>query len=115
MLVRNGCKVVVSSALTAAAITVGSAQTARSNSINEALTFNGDGAQRSNRIHWPDGFHPEQADLFAHNDPRRTRHRYPGSPVGFLFSRHGRGTSILTSLRRRRPRNPEQLFRFPLQ
>jgi hypothetical protein len=68
MLVRNGCKVVVLCALTTAAIAVGSAQTARSNSTNEALTFNGDGAQRSNQIHWPDGFHPEQADLFAHNE-----------------------------------------------
>jgi len=29
--------------------------------------FQRDGAQRSNQIHWPDGFHPEQADLFAHN------------------------------------------------
>jgi hypothetical protein len=36
--------------------------------INEALTSNGDGAQRSKEIHWPDGFHPEQADLFAHNE-----------------------------------------------
>jgi hypothetical protein len=43
MLARNGCKVVVLCALTAAAIAVGSAQTARSNSTNEALTFNGDG------------------------------------------------------------------------
>jgi len=68
MLARNGCKVVVLCPLTAAAIAVGSAQTARSNSTNEALTFNGDGAQRSNQIHWPDGFHPEQADLFAHNE-----------------------------------------------
>ena len=68
MLVGTGCKVFVLSALTAAAIALGSAQTARSNSINEALTFNGDGAQRSNQIHWPDGFHPEQADLFAHNE-----------------------------------------------
>ena len=67
MLGRNGCKVVVLCALTAAAIAVGSVQTARSNSTNEALTFNGDGAQRSNQIHWPDGFHPEQTDLFAHN------------------------------------------------
>jgi uncharacterized protein YndB with AHSA1/START domain len=33
-----------------------------------ALTFNGDGAQRSKDIHWPDGFHPERADLFAHNE-----------------------------------------------
>jgi hypothetical protein len=68
MLVRDGCKVVVSCALTAAPIAVGSAQTARSNSTNEALTFSEDGARRSNQIHWPDGFHPEQADLFAHNE-----------------------------------------------
>jgi uncharacterized protein YndB with AHSA1/START domain len=27
-----------------------------------------DGARRSKDIHWPDGFHPEQADLFAHNE-----------------------------------------------
>jgi len=57
MLVRNGCKVVVSCALIPAAIAVGSAQTARSNSTNEALACNGDGAQLSNQIHWPDGFH----------------------------------------------------------
>jgi hypothetical protein len=68
MLARNGCKVAVLCPLTAAAIVVGSAQTARSNSTNEARTFNGDGAQRSNQIHWPHGFHPEQADLFAHNE-----------------------------------------------
>ena len=36
--------------------------------INEALTFNGEGAQRSKDIHWPKGFHPERADLFAHNE-----------------------------------------------
>jgi len=47
---------------------VARAQTARSKPTNEALTFNGDGAQRSKDIHWPDGFHPEQADLFAHNE-----------------------------------------------
>jgi uncharacterized protein YndB with AHSA1/START domain len=35
---------------------------------NEALTLNGDGSQRLKDIHWPDGFHPEQADLFAHNE-----------------------------------------------
>jgi hypothetical protein len=68
MLVRDGCKVVVSCALKAAAIAVGSSQTARSNSTNEALSCNGDGAQRSNQIPWPDGFHPEQTDLFAHNE-----------------------------------------------
>jgi hypothetical protein len=71
MLVRNGCKVVRLCALTEAAFAVGSVQTAGSNSTNEALTFSGDGAQRSNQIHWPDGFHPEQADLFAHIAPKR--------------------------------------------
>jgi len=68
MVVRNGCKVVVLCALKAAAIAAGSAQTARSKSTDEALTCNGDGAQRSNQIHWPDGLHPEQADLFARNE-----------------------------------------------
>jgi Polyketide cyclase / dehydrase and lipid transport len=47
-------------------IVAGRAQTAKP--VNEALTVNGDGAQRSKDIHWPDGFHPEQADLFAHNE-----------------------------------------------
>ena len=50
------------------AITMGHAQTARSKPANEALTFNADGALRSKDIHWPDGFDPEQADLFAHNE-----------------------------------------------
>jgi hypothetical protein len=36
--------------------------------MNEALTVNEDGAKRYSDIHWPDGFHPEQADLFAHNE-----------------------------------------------
>jgi hypothetical protein len=36
--------------------------------MNEALTFNKDGAKRYADIHWPDGFHPEQADFFAHNE-----------------------------------------------
>jgi hypothetical protein len=49
-------------------VTVGRAQTAGLKPANEALTFNSDGAQRSKDIHWPDGFHPEQADLFAHNE-----------------------------------------------
>ena len=44
----------------------------RSNGAIEAnqrgSQVNGDGAQRSKDIHWPDGFHPEQADLFAHNE-----------------------------------------------
>jgi hypothetical protein len=54
--------------LATGAIASGRAQTAGSKPTNEALTFNGDGAQRSKAIHWPDGFHPEQADLFAHNE-----------------------------------------------
>jgi hypothetical protein len=36
--------------------------------MNEALTSNEDGAKRCADIHWPDGFHPEQADLLAHNE-----------------------------------------------
>ena len=48
------------------AIVAGRAQTAKP--VNEALTVNGDGAQRSKDIRWPDGFYPEQADLFAHNE-----------------------------------------------
>jgi len=35
---------------------------------HQGLTFNGDGALRDNQIHWPKGFEPEQADLFAHNE-----------------------------------------------
>ena len=35
---------------------------------HQGLTFNGDGAMRSHQIHWPKGFGPEQADLFAHNE-----------------------------------------------
>jgi len=36
--------------------------------MNEALTINGDGAQRNLDIHWPKGQHPEDADLYAHNE-----------------------------------------------
>ena len=36
--------------------------------MNEALTINGDGAQRNPDIHWPKGQHPEDADLYAHNE-----------------------------------------------
>jgi hypothetical protein len=35
---------------------------------HQGLTFNGDGALRNYQIHWPKGFEPEQADLFAHNE-----------------------------------------------
>ena len=61
-------RVVVLYVLVTGAIAAGRAQTAGSKPTNEALTFNGDGAQRSKGIHWPAGFHPEQADLFAHNE-----------------------------------------------
>ena len=50
------------------AIAMGQAQTVGSKQINAALTSNGDGAERCREIHWPNGFHPEQADLFAHNE-----------------------------------------------
>jgi hypothetical protein len=64
----NVWRVVALCVAAAGAIAVGRAQTAGSKPSNEALTFNGDGAQRSDDIHWPAGFHPEQADLFAHNE-----------------------------------------------
>jgi hypothetical protein len=35
---------------------------------HQGLTFNGDGAMRSGKIHWPKGFDPNEADLFAHNE-----------------------------------------------
>jgi len=35
---------------------------------HQGLTFNDDGALRNNKIHWPKGFEPEQADLFARNE-----------------------------------------------
>jgi uncharacterized protein YndB with AHSA1/START domain len=50
------------------AATAGRAQTVRSKPTNEALAFIEDGTRPSQDIHWPNGFHPEQADLFAHNE-----------------------------------------------
>jgi hypothetical protein len=41
---------------------------AKEKKMNEALTINGDGAQRNPDIHWPKGQHPEDADLYAHNE-----------------------------------------------
>jgi uncharacterized membrane protein len=35
---------------------------------HEGLTFNGDGATRSDKIHWPKVFDPKEAELFAHNE-----------------------------------------------
>jgi uncharacterized protein YndB with AHSA1/START domain len=60
--------VVVLCVMVTGSVDPGRAQTTRSKPVNEALTANGDGAQRSKDILWPDGFHPEQADLFAHNE-----------------------------------------------
>ena len=67
MSVWGGRRVVMCCMLVLGAIAVGRAQTVHSGPTNEAFTINGDGAQRSKDIHWPDAFHPEQADLFAHN------------------------------------------------
>jgi hypothetical protein len=64
----NGWRITVLSLAVIGAAVAGRAQPAESKPANEALNFNGDGAQRSKDIHWPDGFHPEQADLFAHNE-----------------------------------------------
>jgi hypothetical protein len=36
--------------------------------MNEALTINGNGAQRNPDIHWSKGQHPEDADLYAHTE-----------------------------------------------
>jgi hypothetical protein len=41
---------------------------AKEKKMNEALTINRDGAQRNPDIHWPEGQHPEDADLYAHNE-----------------------------------------------
>ena len=68
MSVRNGWRIIMSFLAITGAVAIAHAQGAPSTGINEALTLNGDGALRSKKIHWPDGFHPEQADLFAHNE-----------------------------------------------
>jgi hypothetical protein len=68
MSVGDGWRVGIYCMVVLGVIAVGRAQTAPSTPINEAHTFNGDRAQRSTDIHWPKGFHSEQADLFAHNE-----------------------------------------------
>jgi hypothetical protein len=68
MSTRKVCRAVVVSVMVTGVIVPGLAQTTRSKPVNEALTVNGDGGQRSKDVHWPDGFHPEQANLFAHNE-----------------------------------------------
>jgi hypothetical protein len=47
---------------------VSSSVQAKEKKMNEALTINGNGAQRNPDIHWPKGQHPEDADLYAHNE-----------------------------------------------
>jgi hypothetical protein len=47
---------------------VGLAFTALPGHSQSALTVNEDGAKRSSEIHWPNGFSPGEADLFAHNE-----------------------------------------------
>src|SRR5271168_4290118 len=68
MSARNVWRVVVLYVMVIGAFAPGRAQTAGLKPTNEALTFNEYGAKRYAGIHWPDGFHPEQADLFAHNE-----------------------------------------------
>jgi uncharacterized protein YndB with AHSA1/START domain len=68
MSVRNGWRIVMSFLAITGAVAIAHAQGVQTKRTNEALTFNADGALRSKEIHWPDGFHPEQADLFAHNE-----------------------------------------------
>jgi hypothetical protein len=68
MSVWNQWGVVMSFLVMTGAVTMAHAQAPRAKPTNEALTFNSDGAMRSKDLHWPDGFHPEQADLFAHNE-----------------------------------------------
>jgi Polyketide cyclase / dehydrase and lipid transport len=68
MSVWNGWRVATLCLVAIGTIAMGQAQTVGSKQINAALTSNGDGAERSKEIHWPNGFHPEQADLFAHNE-----------------------------------------------
>src|SRR5271154_3991736 len=55
----------------------------------QGLTFNGDGALRNRQIHWPKGFEPEQADLFAHNEIDIR------AGCEIAFERHARGASAL--------------------
>ena len=50
---------------------------AKEKRMNEASTINGDGAQRNSDIHWPEGQHPEDADLYAPRPP--SGRRLPGA------------------------------------
>jgi uncharacterized protein YndB with AHSA1/START domain len=64
----NGWRIAMLCLVVIGAVAAVRAQTAPSKPANEALTINGDGPKRFKDINWPDGFHPEQADLFAHNE-----------------------------------------------
>jgi uncharacterized protein YndB with AHSA1/START domain len=68
MSVWNGWRVVMLCLVVIGTVPAVRPQTAPSMRPNPALTFNANGARRFKEIHWPDGFHPEQADLFAHNE-----------------------------------------------
>jgi Polyketide cyclase / dehydrase and lipid transport len=68
MSISNGQRFLFLCAMIVGFLPMGNAQPVQTKPLNEALTFNADGAQRSKDIHWPKGFHPEQADLFAHNE-----------------------------------------------
>jgi uncharacterized protein YndB with AHSA1/START domain len=68
MSVWNGWRVVMLCLVVIGTVPAVRPQTAPSMRLNPALTFNADGAQRFKDIHWPEDFHPEQADLFAHNE-----------------------------------------------
>src|ERR1700693_2469862 len=41
---------------------------AKEKKMNEELPIDGGGAQCNPDIHWPKGQHPEDADLYAHNE-----------------------------------------------
>jgi uncharacterized protein YndB with AHSA1/START domain len=68
MSVWNGWRVVMLCVVVIGAATAGRAQTVRSKPTDEALASIEGGTRPSQDIHWPNGFHPEQADLFAHNE-----------------------------------------------
>jgi len=68
MAVRDGWRAITSLLVITGVVTMARAQMPGSKPTNEALIFNSDGAQRSKAVHWPRGFHPEEADLFVHNE-----------------------------------------------
>jgi hypothetical protein len=63
---------------------------------DKVMSMKHDLAHRSPDIHWPAGFEPEKADLFAHSRPRQTERdarsgahfaaKRPGIAIGPTFS-----------------------------